>query len=199
VRETTHLRVAAFAHGRSVCLPSEAYFARLGPVPPRPDLYLSDLKPLRAVGPGHSPSSADHRFSPVSNPPRKDLSNRGASLRLRGVTYAKGLGVHAPNQLVYELKPKYRRFVALAGVDEHILDVNNGSNLARYPSVVFKVFLDGTLLAASPVMRISEQPWRFDLTLPAGGKRLSLIAMDAGDGNREDLANWVEAGFVLQQ
>ena len=199
VSETTHLRTAAFENSRLVCLPSEGYLARLGLLPPKPDLNLSDLKPLRAVGPGHSPASTDHRFSPVSSPPQKDLSNRGASLRLRGITYAKGMGVHAPNQLVYELKPAYRRFVALAGVDEHILDVNLGSNLAKYPSVVFKVFLDGKPMATSPVMRISEQPWRFDIALPVGGKRISLIATDAGDGNKEDLANWVDAGFVLKK
>ena len=197
VSSATRLRAAAFQDGRQVCLPSEGYFARLGPVPPKPDAYLSDLKPLRAVGPGHSPASTDHRFSPVSSPPQRDLSNRGAPLRLRGTTYAKGLGVHAPNQLVFELKPEYARFVALAGVDEHILDVNLGSNLAKYPSVVFKVFIDGKLMEASPVMRISEQPWRFELPIPRGGRRISLIATDAGDGNKEDLANWVEAGFVL--
>jgi hypothetical protein len=55
----------------------------------------------------------------------------------------------------------------------------------------------GKLMAASPVMRISEQPWRCDVAIPAGGKRISPIATDAGDGNKEDLANWVEAGFVL--
>jgi hypothetical protein len=199
VTATTHLRTAAFENGRPVCLTSEGYFARLGPTPPKPEVYLSDLKPLRAVGPGHSPASTDHRFSSVSSPPQKDLSNRRAPLRLRGTTYPKGLGVHAPNQMVFELKPDYARFVALAGVDEHILDVNLGSNLAKYPSVVFKSFIDGKLMAASPVMRISEQPWRFDIAIPAGSKRLSLIAADAGDGNKEDLANWVEAGFMLKK
>ena len=199
VTATTHLRTAAFENGRPVCLPSEGYFARLDAIPPKPDVHLSDLKPLRAVGPGHSPASTDHRFSPVSSPPQKDLSNRRAPLRLRGIAHAKGLGVHAPNQMVFELKPEYARFVALAGVDEHILDVNLGSNLAKYPSVVFKAFIDGKLMAASPVMRISEQPWRFDVAIPGGSKRLSLIATDAGDGNREDLANWVEAGFMLKK
>jgi hypothetical protein len=62
--------------------------------------------------------------------------------------------------------------------------------------VVFKVFVDGREVASSPVMRISEQPWRFDVKLPPGAERISLCATDAGDGNREDLANWVDAGFV---
>ena len=112
------------------------------------------------------------------------------------ITVAVGIGTHAPNQVMFELKPEYDRFVALAGVDERILQASNGANLARYPSVVFKVFVDGREVASSPVMRISEQPWRFDVKLPPGAKLISLCATDAGDGNREDLANWVDAGFV---
>ena len=77
--------------------------------------------------------------------------------------------------------------------------MNNGSNLAAYPSVVFKVFIDGALAAESPVMRITEEPWRFDVVIPTGSSRISLVASDAGNGNREDLANWVNAGFVVQQ
>ena len=45
-------------------------------------------------------------------------------------------------------------------------------------------------------MRISEHPWRFDVPIPRGSRRISLVATDAGDGNREDLANWVDAGFT---
>jgi len=43
--------------------------------------------------------------------------------------------------------------VALAGADENLIGVSNGSNLAKYPSVVFKVFINGHEAAASPVMR----------------------------------------------
>lgn len=193
---STHIRAVAFEADRQASLPSEAYFACLGPVPPKPDVYLDALKPLRAVGPGHSPSSKDHRFSPVSNPPQINLSNRKQSLRLRGKEYAHGMGVQAPNLLSYEIQEGWSRFVALAGVDEHINDVNNASNLGRYPSVVFKIFIDGKLINESPVMKMLEQPWRFDVPLPDGSRRIDLIATDAGDGNREDLANWVDAGFV---
>ena len=197
VAETTRVRAAGFVGDQAVCLPSEALFVRMNPAPPKPAVALGDLKPLRAAGPGHSPSSDDHRYSPVSRPPQTDRSNRGDPLRIRGTTFAHGVGVQAPNQLVYALKSEYRRFVALAGVDDRILDVNNGSNLARLPSVMFKVYVDGRLLAASPVMRISEPAWRFDVPLPEGGQRLELVVTDAGDGNREDLADWVDAGFVL--
>ncbi len=67
-----------------------------------------------------------------------------------------------------------------------------------YPSVVF-IFLDGKEASASPVMRIAVESWRFDVKIPPGTRRISLVATDAGDGNKEDLANWVNAGFVVKK
>jgi hypothetical protein len=99
---------------------------------------------------------------------------------------------------MFALEPEYKRFVALAGVDEHLLETSSGSNAAMYPSVVFKVFIDGREAATSPVMRISFQPWRFDVAIPEGSRVISLVATDAGDGDKEDLANWVNCGFVTK-
>lgn len=195
IDQTTRLRVGAFEDGRRVCLESEGVFDKLIALPPQPDVHLSDLTPLRVVGPGHTYGDSV-RFAAHSNPPRKDESNEGNPLQLRGVKYAKGLGVHAINQMIFQLQPDYARFVALVGVDEHLLSVSNGSNLAMHPSVVFKVFIDGQEAAASPVMRIAMEPWRFDVQIPPGSKIISLATMDGGDGNKEDRANWVQCGFV---
>lgn len=79
------------------------------------------------------------------------------------------------------------------------MSISNGSNLAKYPSVVFKVFIDGREAAASPVMRVLSQAWPFDVELPEGARMISLAAMDAGDGSREDFADWANAGFVVKQ
>jgi hypothetical protein len=199
VKDAVNLRAAAFEGARLVSIESNGCFVRLGDMPPKPDRHLVDLKPLRVTGPGHSPSSADHRFSPVSNPPQHNQSNRKQSLRLRGQEFARGLGVQAPNQLVYDLKPEFERFVALAGADDHLLDMNHGSNLAMKPSVVLKIVIDGRIVSTSPVLRISEPPWRFNVEIPPGSRRLAILTTDAGDGNREDLVNWVDAGFVLKK
>jgi nicotinamidase-related amidase len=193
--ETARLRAGAFHGGKPVCLESEGFFARLPELPPKPDLRLADVTPTRAVGPSHTYGNTT-RFSAHSNPPQKNTTNEGETIRFRGIEYQNGMGVHAPCQLMYAIQPSYQRFVALAGVDENILRTANGSNLARYPSVVFKVFLDGKEVSSSPVMRISAEPWRFDVAIPPGSRILSLVATDAGDGNKEDLANWADAGFV---
>jgi hypothetical protein len=193
---TTRLRAQAFKSGEPVCIETVGHFSKLAPMPPLPQVFIGDLTPLRAAGPGHSFDDANHRWSPHVNPPQKDLTNQGKPLRLRKVEYQHGLGVHAPNQLIYAIKPEFRRFVGLAGVDEAILEISQGSNLAMHPSVIFRVFIDGELAAESPVMRISFEPWRFDVAIPAGARIISLCATDAGDGSKQDLANWANAGFI---
>jgi len=192
---STAIRAGAFQSGRPVCLASEGAFFRLPGLPAKPDVPLSDLKPIRAVGPSHT-YGTQIRFSAHSRPPQSDHTNEGATLRLRGQDYARGVGVHAPCQLLYGLEPRFKRFVGLAGADEQILKMANGSNLARYPSVVFKVFIDGREVASSPAMRIASIPGLFDVPIPTDSKAISLVVLDAGDGNREDLANWVDAGFL---
>ncbi len=197
VTNTTRLRASAFQNGRAVCLESEGYFARLGPLPPTPDIAIGDLKPVRNAGFGHTYGGAV-RYSGQTRAPQRNQSNLGQPLKVNRQVYAHGMGVHAPCVLMYELKPEYRRFVALAGADENVVDVNHGSNLAKHPSVVFKVFIDGIEAAASPVMRALSAAWRFDVPIPAGSRRISLVAMDAGDGSREDFADWANAGFITQ-
>jgi hypothetical protein len=195
--ETTALRVAAFRNGHAVCLESEGSFARMGPVPRLPDVYIGDLKPIRNVGFGHTYGGVV-RYSGNTNPPRKDKSNLGQDLKINRQVYQQGMGVHAPCELAYEIKPDYKRFVGLAGADENLISISNGSNLAKYPSVVFKVFIDGQQASASPVMRVLSLAWRFDVEIPDGARIISLVAMDAGDGSREDFADWANAGFITK-
>lgn len=196
--DTTRLRVSAFRDGRAVCLESEGSFARMSPMPPSPDIAIGDLKPVRNVGFGHT-YGGDVRYSGHTKPPQKNKSNLGQPLKVNRKTYDVGMGVHAPCALMYELKPEYQRFVALAGADENLVGISNGSNLTLHPSVVFKVFIDGKEAAASPVMRILSPAWRFDVPIPEGAKFISLVAMDAGNGSREDFADWANAGFLVRK
>jgi hypothetical protein len=195
--DSARIRVGGFVDGKRVCLDSEGIYCKLADIPPAPDVPLADAKLLRDAGNGHS-FDGQIRRAPHTSPTQKDKSNEGQPLRLRGVTYRTGYGVHAPNQLMFALQPDYERFVALAGVDEHVLDIASGSNQAMHPSVVFKVFIDGREAASSPVMRIAFQPWRFDVKIPPGSRVISVTTIDAGNGNKEDMANWVDCGFVLR-
>jgi hypothetical protein len=46
-------------------------------------------------------------------------------------------------------------------------------------------------------MRVQFPAWRFNVEIPPGTKRISLATMDAGDGTRDDFADWVNAGFIV--
>lgn len=196
ITDSARLRVSAFQDGKPVSRESKGNFVRMGPLPNLPDVFLGDLKPIRSVGFGHTYDN-QVRHSGDTQPPQTNKSNRGGEIKINRQTYERGSGVHAPCEIVYEVKPPYQRFVGLAGVDEYLISRNHGSNLAMYPSVVFKVFIDGQEAATSPVMRILSPAWRFDVEIPKDSKKISLVAMDASDGNREDYADWANAGFIV--
>ncbi|MCY3021831.1 MAG: NPCBM/NEW2 domain-containing protein [Planctomycetota bacterium] len=147
-------------------------------LPPVPHVHLSDLKPATAtVGWGQA---------------GVDKSIEGKPLTVNGKKYAKGMGVHAPSELLYACKPEYKRFVAVVGLDDEKRDDER-------PSVVFEVHADDKLLAQSPKLTWrTNRCWHFDVPLPAVTKRVRLVVTDAGDGIAADHADWVDAGFVTR-
>jgi len=188
---TTALHAAAFRGNRKVSLVTDAYFVRMPAKPPRPDVYLDELDfildPYARIGPVYA------SFFWI---PRVGQSFEGRPLRIRGVTYARGLGFRGPSSIRYDLKPAFRRFVALAGIADNMLQDGMGPKLASKPAVIFKVFIDGRCMAESPVMRISQEPWRFDVKVPRGARIINLVCMDGLDRSVLNLGNWVEAGFI---
>ena len=193
LRESATVHAVAFLKGRAVSRESEASYVRLPPHPPIPDVHLSDLKPVKI-----SMSMWSEWYTEPSSPgPQMDRSLDGSPLVLRGITYERGVGVRAPSQLVYELRPEYGSLVARVGVGEGLLAADCGRGRAQYPRVVFKVFVDGGLAAESPVMRISQEPWRFHVRLPREARVVSLAASSPRRDRPGDLVCWVNAGFVL--
>ena len=186
LKDTAVVRSAAYRNGERVSFEGSAYFYKLPPKPPMPEVHLSDLEPIETS------------FHPYNvNAPKTDRSVRRTQLKMRGVKYERGMGVLAPAQLVYELDAKYDRFVARAGVDEAMMCDCYGWGNAIYPAIIFRVFIDGKLAAESPVQRINEEPWRFDVAIPRGSRIISLAAVSAGDTFGFDHADWANAGFVL--
>ncbi|MDR2470188.1 MAG: NPCBM/NEW2 domain-containing protein [Tannerella sp.] len=191
VSQTLSIRATAFRKGKPVSLPSHSCYVKMPtPVPPQPDVYLDDLE--------YIPNAYSKRVSNFMWMPKKWKSYEGKPLRVRGKTYAHGMGFRAPTSVQYELKPEYKRFVARVGVDDNMLiDNMNGRSIAIHSTVIFKVFIDGTLAGESPVMHISQEPWRFDIAIPSGSRRVNLVCADAGTRNILDYGNWVDAGFVV--
>jgi hypothetical protein len=192
VIDTTNVRAKAYRDGVQVCLEGNGYMVRLPAMPPMPDVHLSDIEPLRQTVPGY------HLYISHKQP-AKDMSYTNTPLTIRDTKYEKGMGVQAPSQLLYTIKPEYDRFVGLAGNDEAMFSDDWGREKAMYPSVIFKVFIDGTLVTESPILRIAQGPWRFNIPIPEGCGTISLVVTSVDDDNRYDFANWVNAGFVLKR
>ena len=73
--------------------------------------FLSDLTPVDVSEIG---------FFGNPFPYKNDLAVSGGRLRLRGVEYRKGLGVHSRSTLDYQLDDSYASFVARVGIDDAV-------------------------------------------------------------------------------
>ena len=140
-----------------------------------PAQYVSgDLKDrIISAGCGFGKVSLDAAVKPPHKPARKLISG--------GKTYAHGIGMHAPGQIVVDLSGEFALFEAEVGLQEG----NDGS-------VVFQVFVDdekkydsGTVKQADGLKKVSV-PVR-------DASELRLVVTDAGDGITCDAANWIGA------
>src|ERR1051325_11579542 len=87
-------------------------------------VFLSDQKPS-----GVKASSA----LDIDFPPRMNTAVTGAPMTLHGLTYAKGIGVHARTALEFKIDGQYERLLTTVGVDDES---------APIASVVFRVLGD---------------------------------------------------------
>ncbi len=119
-------------------------------------VYLSDLKPASYR---HIP------FLELSWPFETDRSVQGALLMVDGKLYLKGLGMHSPSRITFELDQVYQRFDAEVAID---------AEAGRRGSVVFRVFADDGSgkwqeRAKSEIVRGGEPPVRLSADVAARG------------------------------
>ncbi|HEX3999141.1 MAG TPA: NPCBM/NEW2 domain-containing protein [Pirellulales bacterium] len=189
LNETTTLRCAAFRGGACASIPTSGFFCKLPSQPPQPELAIAKLKSLE-------PKSGPN---PLSWPVRIGQAQDGARLSIRGREYSAGCSGRAPSGIRWKLEPRYDRFVALAGVDDAVFRMRDHAFfLGRYCSVVFEVYIDGQLAAKSPAMRLSQEPWPFDVKIPPGSTEIHIVATTPGTPNPYSVGDWVDAGFVLK-
>lgn len=185
VSKSTRVRTNAFRNGRAVCMESTGQFELLPVAPPLPDIKLTDLETL-----------------PMNRYSRKPVYNKsfhGTPLTIHQQVFENGIATLAPSFLTYAVNPGYDRFVAQLGIDDFVGSDNWGKEVAKFPSVVFKVIIDGKVAEESPVMRNAHWAWSFDVPIPEGSRIINLVATDAGDGSHYDYANWVNAGFIRRK
>jgi hypothetical protein len=129
-------------------------------------VHCSDLKAV----------SATSGWSTV----QKDLSIDKKPITLGGKVYPKGLGTHAPSDIVYDLAGKYALFTSDVGIDDET---------AGKGSVEFKVFADDSLLYASGVMKGNVAAKKISVSV-AGKSKLKLTVTIGPDTYDMDDADW---------
>jgi hypothetical protein len=140
----------------------------------RGDNPLSDLTIVLAKN-GWGPLERDR-----SNGSESD--GDGSPITLNGKTYSKGLGVHAPSELQFDLNGNCFAFSSDVGLDDEI------NTQQTYGAVTFKVLVDGVEKYNSDVMRKKQvKSVQLDLT---GAKKLVLKVEPDGDNHWFDHANW---------
>jgi hypothetical protein len=113
----------------------------------------------------------------------------GATLSIGKNTYDDGIGTHATSFVEYPLAGQFERFEVTVGVD--------GSTEGR-GSVVFRVYVDGKLRADTGVVNGFDAAKTLTVDGLGTAERLILSVTDAGDGDRHDLANWVDGRLTLK-
>ncbi|WP_170419562.1 cadherin-like domain-containing protein [Ruegeria atlantica] len=144
-------------------------------------LYLSEAQPISAVN-GWGNFEVNYANGYLTD-------GDAVPLRLDGVTYDNGLGVHAGSELIYDLTGgDFAEFTARIGVDDS--RGNNGS-------VVFEVYVDDRLAYSSGRVTGATAAQDISISIGAAAETLRLVVAEAGDGRGNDHANWINAALVV--
>lgn len=121
---------------------------------------------------------------------RVDRSVSGTPLSVDGRVFTRGIGVHAPSRLTYDLGAEWKWLRGAVALDDSV------ARLPARGSVVFRVELDGERVWESPVRRGGDPL----LELPAldleGVQRLTLEVDMAADLHMGDRADWLRMLLV---
>ncbi len=147
------------------------------PVPPN-GAQVSDL-PFMSETNGWGPVERDRSNGESSG-------GDGLPLSIGGVTYAKGIGVHAPSEVSVYLGRGCERFTAKIGLDDET---------GQPGSVAFQVLGDGKPLYDSGILQGKGPALPIDVGI-ANVRMLSLRVTDGGDGRNFDHADWAEAALT---
>ncbi|MCC6699166.1 MAG: NPCBM/NEW2 domain-containing protein [Candidatus Hydrogenedentes bacterium] len=111
-------------------------------------------------------------------------------LRIGATAFDRGVGVHAPSTMLFDIDGAYKRFRSQVGL--HGVPKERKQPGAKTGTCVFVVEGDGKKLYESPVLREGDAPLSVEVDV-TGVKLLTLRTSDAGDSNYDDLAAWGDA------
>lgn len=126
---------------------------------------------------------------------KKDKAPAGSIITLirqgLDVTYAKGLGVHANSEVIYNMENKgYDFFESYIGIDQAMK--------GKRSSATFEVYVDGVKKFESDKFG-SGTEHKFVQVPVTGAKEIKLVTTNAQDnGNEADHTVWADAKFIIQ-
>ncbi len=114
----------------------------------------------------------------------------GFPLKIGEKTYTEGVGTHALSIYEVDVGGKAIAFSARVGAD-------SGYPGAEWGTVKFFVLADEKPVAQSPIMKFGRaaHPIKADLR---GAKRVTLVITNGGNGDCNDLADWCDAYFTVE-
>ena len=148
-------------------------------VPPPPSgVFLSDLQPTTAIN-GWGPYERDRSNGEAA-------AGDGNIMTLAGVSYSKGLGVHAVSDLRYTVPSTCSTFVADIGLDDEV---------GSFGSATFTVYVGGTAVYTSPTLTGASAT--IPLSIPVTpGVELRLVVGEGAGGLSYDHGDWANARFT---
>ena len=158
-------------------IPQGYLYPATAPTTSNTSTYLSDLTWTAATS-GYGPVEKDRSNGDLN-------AGDGRTLTLNGVTYAKGLGVHAPSEITYNLGGQYTHFITDIGIDDEMSDAGCGT-------AVFNVYVDNVLVYTSGTMTPATATKSIDLDV-TGKQTLKLVVTTGGDNYNCDHADWAGA------
>lgn len=147
--------------------------------------FLGDLKPSREASTSLFGDELGFAW-----PMRVDRNVRGGPLVVAGVTYGRGLGVHAPSRLAWDLEGEgWKELRFGCGVDD------TGAKAGSVGAVRFRVHGDGKVLWESEVLRAGGAVV-MPLGLDVAGVGLLELEVDPAGSFTLDRADWVRAMLI---
>ncbi len=140
--------------------------------------YLSDVQPNWANN-GWGPIEMDQSNG-------NNAAGDGTTIKIKGKSYTKGIGVHANSEISYPLNGLYGSILAEIGIDDEVLDATAGTANVR-----FKIFTDNNLKYDSGIIDRSSPITKMNVSV-ANANTLRLVVEDGNGEFYADHADWAK-------
>ena len=161
-------------------LPPTPYALPLPPLPGGAQISLGDLK-SRCIASKVGFFHVGWNASCWDEQPKLHIGQK---------TYEKGIGVHAPSELIFDIGGEFASLTADVGM--HGVPPERKAADKKTGTSAFVVEGDGKVLYTSPVLKESDAPLHVDVPVK-GVHQLVLRTTDGGDSNFDDLGAWGDA------